>query len=59
MKSISVMLSTAAFALASLAAYFAAGMAVAWIENSSAKAVNNGLPWKIILGPVFKLMVYK
>jgi OOP family OmpA-OmpF porin len=50
MKSISVMLSTAAFALASLAAYFAAGMAVAWIENSSAKAVEQRLamedyPW--------------
>ena len=50
MKSISVMLSTAAFALASLVAYFAAGMAVTWIENSSAKGVEQrlsmeGYPW--------------
>ena len=43
MKFISVMLFTAAFALAGLGAYFAAGMTVTWIENSSAKAVKKQL----------------
>ena len=50
MKIISVTLSAAAFALAGLGAYFAAGMTVTWIENSSATAVEQqlameGYPW--------------
>ena len=43
MKFISVMLFAAAFALAGLGAYFAAGMIVTWIENSSANAVKKQL----------------
>jgi OOP family OmpA-OmpF porin len=43
MKFISVMLSAAAFAIAGLGAYFTAGMAVTWIEDSSARAVTKQL----------------
>ena len=50
MKLISVTLSATAFALAGLGAYFAAGVTVAWIANSSATAVEQrltmeGYPW--------------
>ena len=43
MKFISVMLSTAAFVIAGLGAYFTAGMTVTWVEDSSASAVEKQL----------------